>query len=126
MMTWASLAARRQYGCSRAVRYHNARAARSLSDVPGAGAMYQSSDKYPFVRPLEENWQGILAEYRAVAEKPEMHAWPEGSLYDGRWDTYGLYGFGQKQHENCARCPLTTRLVEAIPGMVMAGFSRLA
>jgi ornithine lipid ester-linked acyl 2-hydroxylase len=88
--------------------------------------MYQSSQKYPCVRPLEENWQGILAEYRGVAENPEMHAWPEGGLYDGRWDTYGLYGFGQKQHENCARCPLTTRLVEAIPGMVMAGFSRLS
>src|SRR5262249_55265717 len=87
--------------------------------------MFQSSDRFPFVRALEENWKDILSEYQAVARDPDMHAWPEGQLYDGRWDTYGLYAFGKKQHKNCERCPATTRLVEAIPGMVMAGFSRL-
>jgi aspartyl/asparaginyl beta-hydroxylase (cupin superfamily) len=87
--------------------------------------MFQPSDRFPFLRPLEENWQGVLAEYRAVTSDPNLHAWPEGQLYDGRWDTYGLYAFGKKQHKNCERCPLTTRLVEAVPGMVMAGFSRL-
>jgi beta-hydroxylase len=88
--------------------------------------MYQDAQKYPFLRPLEENWQVILAEYLAVAANPEMHAWPEGQLYDGRWDTFGLYAFGMKQADNCRRCPETTRLVEQVPGMVMAGFSRLA
>src|SRR4051812_27207697 len=44
--------------------------------------MYQSTERFPFVHVLEENWQGILAEYRAVAANPEMHAWPEGGLYD--------------------------------------------
>jgi beta-hydroxylase len=88
--------------------------------------MYQDPSKYPFLRALEDNWQAILAEYQAVATHPEMHAWPEGQLYDGRWDTFGLYAFGLKQQDNCRRCPVTTKLVERIPGMVMAGFSRLA
>src|SRR4051812_13003882 len=88
--------------------------------------MYQSTDKYPFVRILEENWQDILAEYQAVARDPAMHAWPEGQIYDGGWDTFGLYAFGKKRHMNCDLCPKTTKLVEQIPGMVMAGFSRLA
>jgi aspartyl/asparaginyl beta-hydroxylase (cupin superfamily) len=88
--------------------------------------MYQDASKYPFLKVLEENWEAILAEYRAVAAQPEMHAWPEGQLYDGRWDTFGLYAFGMKQADNCKRCPVTTRVVEQIPGMVMAGFSRLA
>ena len=88
--------------------------------------MYQDKEKYPFVKILEDNWQDILAEYQAIAGEPQMHAWPEGGLYEGRWDTYGLYGFGKKRHKECARCPKTTKLVEQIPGMVMAGFSRLA
>ena len=88
--------------------------------------MYQSTENSPATRILEDNWRDILAEYRAIASAPDMHAWPEGKLYDGRWDTYGLYAFGKKQYKNCERCPITTRLVEQIPGMVMAGFSRLA
>lgn len=88
--------------------------------------MYLPAENYPFVRILEDNWQAILQEYKQVASEPEMHAWPEGKLYDGRWDTFGLYGFGMKQHENCKRCPITTKVVESLPGMVMAGFSRLA
>jgi aspartyl/asparaginyl beta-hydroxylase (cupin superfamily) len=31
-----------------------------------------------------------------------------------------------KQVDNCKLCPITTKVVEQIPGMVMAGFSRLA
>jgi len=88
--------------------------------------MYQDAAQYSFLRGLEENWQAILGEYRAVAAAPEMHKWPEGQLYDGRWDTFGLYAFGIKQQKNCELCPITTSVVEKIPGMVMAGFSRLA
>jgi beta-hydroxylase len=88
--------------------------------------MYQDPQKYPFLRALEGNWQAILAEYRAIAAGPEMHAWPEGQLYEGRWDTFGLYAFGMKQPANCRRCPVTAGLVERVPGLVMAGFSRLA
>ncbi len=52
--------------------------------------------------------------------------WPEKSLYgDSGWQTFGLYAFGQKQEANCALCPRTTDLVNKIPGLVTAGFSRL-
>lgn len=88
--------------------------------------MYQSREKHPCTRVLEDNWQDILAEYQAIATDPSMHKWPEEKLYDGRWDTFGLYAFGKKRHKNCALCPKTTKVVEQIPGMVMAGFSRLA
>lgn len=88
--------------------------------------MLQSSENHPCTRILEDNWQDVLAEYQAIASDPAVHAWPETQLYDGRWDTFGLYAFGKKRHKNCKRCPKTTRLVEEIPGMVMAGFSRLA
>ena len=53
--------------------------------------------------------------------------WPEKSIYgETGWRTFGLYAFGQKQRRGCALCPETARLVRRIPGMTMAGFSRLA
>lgn len=87
--------------------------------------MYLQAEKYPFTKVLEDNWEAILKEYKEVSAHPEMIKWPEGQIYDGRWDTFGLYAFGMKQHENCKLCPVTTKVVESIPGMVMAGFSRL-
>lgn len=86
--------------------------------------MFRRTDDFPFTRLLEANWHGVLAEYRAVAE--DFHAWPEKQYYNAGWDTFGLYAFGHKRPGNCERCPKTTKLVEQIPGMVMAGFSRLA
>src|SRR5262249_34462521 len=50
---------------------------------------------------------------------------PERQLYESGWDVYGLYAFGRKLERNCRRCPETTRLVEAIPNLATAGFSRL-
>lgn len=88
--------------------------------------MYQPTEKHPCTRILEDHWQEILAEYQAISGDQALHAWPETGLYDGRWDTFGLYAFGKKRHKNCERCPITTKLVESVPGMVMAGFSRLA
>jgi len=87
--------------------------------------MFRASDEFPFTRLLEEGWHDVLDEYRNVVAG-RMDAWPETQYYDGDWRTFGLYAFGHRQAANCAACPRTTRLVERIPGMVMAGFSRLA
>ena len=45
---------------------------------------------------------------------------------DDRWKTFFFYGYGFRSDANCARCPETTRLIEAIPGMETAMFSILA
>jgi hypothetical protein len=81
--------------------------------------MYQESKLYPCTRGLEDNWQAILAEYQAIARDPAMHDWPEGQLYDGRWDTFGLYAFGKLRHKNCAL------RVPAEPGLLMAGLGQV-
>jgi beta-hydroxylase len=86
--------------------------------------MFRDSEQFPFTHVLEEHWQDVLAEYQLC--RLQMHAWPEKQYYDGQWDTFGLYGFGYKRHRNCALCPKTTRLLQQIPGLQMAGFSRLA
>lgn len=79
---------------------------------------------FPFAMALEAEWETIRNELASLRAE-HFIAWPERSLYDMGWNTFGLYAFGQKQEENCRRCPRTTALVEAIPGMKMAGFSRL-
>lgn len=88
--------------------------------------MFRRSEDFAFTRLLESEWEAVLAEYRAVADAQKMHLWPEQQYYDGQWDTFGLYAFGSKRHRNCEFCPITTRLVEQVPGLQMAGFSRLA
>lgn len=89
--------------------------------------MFEDVAQFPFAAGLERSWQTIRDEMVALRSTGFM-AWPEKSLYaeTGGWSTFGFYAFGQKQEANCALCPRTTALVEAIPGMVMAGFSRLA
>lgn len=56
-----------------------------------------------------------------------FRAWPERQIYtnDG-WKVFGFYAFGHRLGENCERCPETVRVIESLPGMVTAGFSRLA
>src|SRR6476619_8140372 len=87
--------------------------------------MFEDPGRFPFAAKLEANWEVIRDEMIALRSSGFI-AWPEKSLYGEGWSTFGLYAFGQKQAANCALCPHTTELVESIPGMAMAGFSRLA
>jgi beta-hydroxylase len=81
---------------------------------------------FPFTKVLEQNWRVIRSELDALTAA-EFIEWPEHSLYgDHGWDTFGLYAFGQRQAEACRRCPQTEAVVRQIPGLTMAGFSRLA
>jgi aspartyl/asparaginyl beta-hydroxylase (cupin superfamily) len=88
--------------------------------------MFYDLALFPFSTVLSRNWRIVRAELDAL-ESGEFINWPERSLYGDRgWETFGLYAFGQRQPEGCARCPQTERLVREIPGLMMAGFSRLA
>ena len=87
--------------------------------------MFTDPREFAFAADLESHWTVIRDEMVALRSSGFI-AWPEKSLYgETGWSTFGLYAFGQKQAANCALCPRTTALVESIPGMVMAGFSRL-
>src|SRR3954468_8118424 len=87
--------------------------------------VFEDPGQFPFAADLERNWRIIRDEMIAL-QSTGFVAWPEKSLYgETGWSTFGLYAFGQKQTANCELWPRTTALVEAIPGMSMAGFSRL-
>jgi beta-hydroxylase len=88
--------------------------------------MFYDTKLFPFTATLEQNWRVIRSELDAITAQ-EFIDWPEHSLYGDRgWETFGLYAFGQRQPEGCARCPQTEQVVRQIPGLMMAGFSRLA
>ena len=80
--------------------------------------MFEDPAQFEFADVLERNWSVIRDEMVNLRTSGFID-WPEKSLYGEGWTTYGLYAFGQKQSENCARCPQTTALVERIPGLVM-------
>jgi ornithine lipid ester-linked acyl 2-hydroxylase len=88
---------------------------------------------FAWTEALRANWQAIRAE--AIAAALERHPAPSLSVISpdhraiappGKWRSYFLYGYGYLVRENLDRCPETTRLVEAIPGLNSAFFSILA
>jgi beta-hydroxylase len=91
---------------------------------PDRPAFYDAA-RFPFIGMLEENW-GVIRDEMVALREGDFIAWPEKSIYGDGWRTFGLYAFGQKQKRGCALCPRTAALVKRIPGMTMAGFSRLA
>jgi beta-hydroxylase len=87
--------------------------------------MYLENRQFPFTETLEANWGVIRGELLDLSRKAFKPFFNKGKLYDGTWDIFGLYAFGRKNAENCTLCPETTRVVETIPRMVTAAFSRL-
>ncbi len=86
--------------------------------------MYKNASDFEFTSALEANWQVIKQELEQISHR-DFIAWPEKHLYGKGWDIFGLYAFSMKLGKNCDLCPETTKLVEAIPGLVTAGFSSL-
>lgn len=86
--------------------------------------MFFEKANFPFTSQLEASWTKIRDEAAAL-DLTNYLAWPERFLYEDGWKVFGLHAFGRKLQANCALCPETTKLVEAIPGLTTAGFSRL-
>lgn len=87
--------------------------------------MFVDTADYEFISALSARWTDVRREFDALPPGV-LSPWHDRHLYeDGGWKAFGLYAFGRRIAENCAMCPETARLVESIPGMRTAGFSRL-
>ena len=87
--------------------------------------MFIDPADYEFVRPLSDHWLDVRREFDALPADV-LDPWHDRHLYDADgWEAFGLYAFGWRIAANCALCPETVRLVESIPGLQTAGFSRL-
>lgn len=94
---------------------------------------FHPNDQFAWTAPLEAEWTTIRAELDRILEHRDVLPNFQDITKDvttitrdDRWKTFFLYGYGEKVEQNCARCPETARLVEAIPGMRTAFFSILA
>ncbi len=81
---------------------------------------------------LEDNWKGIQSELLKLLENDEalpniQDIQPAEAFLNqkNKWKTYFLYGFGIKAKKNCEKCPITTQVLEQIPGMITGFFSIL-
>ena len=87
--------------------------------------MFLDSTQFAFASGLESSWQAVRQEFEKLTADRLM-PWPEKSIYNHGWEAFGLWAFGKRMDENCGECPKTAAVVEAIPGLTTAGFSRLA
>ena len=88
---------------------------------------------FEWVPHLELAWRDIRAELDGVLEHPQdIPAFHQVSPDQKRisvgdnWKTFGFYVYGKRVDENCARCPRTAAVLDALPGMRTAMFSILA
>lgn len=82
---------------------------------------------------LEDNWLAIRSEVEALLpyhpSLPNLQDIQQEQKIlnqDNNWKTFFLYGFGEKAGRNCEACPVTTSILEKIPGMMTAFFSVLS
>ncbi|NEQ34300.1 MAG: aspartyl/asparaginyl beta-hydroxylase domain-containing protein [Leptolyngbya sp. SIO4C5] len=89
--------------------------------------MYCDPYQFDFVQTLEANWLTIRQELSQLSSS-DFLTYPEKYLLDKKtgWDIYGIHFLGVRIDLNCEQCPETAKLVQAIPGIITAGFSRLA
>lgn len=87
--------------------------------------MFLETTAFPWIRTLEAGYPMIRAEYDAL-DPAGLLPWPERAVYNHGWTVFGLYAFGRRLDDGCARCPHLAALLEAIPGLTTAGFSVLA
>jgi beta-hydroxylase len=86
--------------------------------------MFLDQRGYPFAQTLEAHWETIRGELLGLGRSSFM-VFPERQLYESGWDVFPLYAFGRRLEKNCELCPETARVIETIPGMTTAAFSRM-
>ena len=89
-----------------------------------AAIVFFDSCNFAFIPALEAQWRSVRDELLALPHS-KFEPWKETYLYEAGWDVFGLYAFGKRVEENCRLAPRTAAIVEAVPGLITAGFSSL-
>ena len=86
--------------------------------------MFVDKNQFDFVARLEAEWRTIRSECLALPHDA-FQPWVQRQMYGSGWDVYGLYAFGQRIDEALRECPATAVVLNSIPRLTTAGFSRL-
>ena len=91
-----------------------------------------SNDQFPMTALLEENADAIKKELEQILlyndslpNLQDIQNEQSTITSDNKWKTFFFYGFGIKSEQNCAKCPVTTSVLEQVPGLLTAFFSIL-
>jgi len=92
-----------------------------------------ANTEFAWVAQVEGAWREIRAELDALLEHPEdiptFHQLsPDQKRISkgNNWKTFAFYIYGRRVDDNCALCPRTAAVLDALPGMRTAMFSILA
>jgi aspartyl/asparaginyl beta-hydroxylase (cupin superfamily) len=86
--------------------------------------MFVDTRELGFVQLLEASWRSIRDECAALPEN-DFEPWVQREMYGEGWSVYGLIAFGARIEPALRRCPQTAKLLESVPRLTTAGFSRL-
>ncbi len=94
---------------------------------------FLATASFPWIAELEANWKAIRAEldevltYRDQLPNFQDISVDQASITDDDgWKTFFFEGYGFRSDANCARCPRTAELLDAIPDLTTAFFSILS
>ena len=87
--------------------------------------MFLPPEQFPFTEILRAGWQDIRAEYEAL-DPDRFKPWVQREMYGHGWAIFGFHASGRPIAHNCARCPKTAALLAGVPGLTLAGFSRMS
>lgn len=84
---------------------------------------WHNPSQYSFVSLLEENFTDIKKEALSIFEDELMDVHPENDDLAGygTWNTFFFYKNGEKFSRNHERCPLTSKILDQINGVDIAG-----
>jgi ornithine lipid ester-linked acyl 2-hydroxylase len=111
-----------------------------LRNIVEKTLFYRDGDKtffapeaFPWAAGIESEWKSVRKELDALMTRREeipnfqdVSKAQSALTKDDEWKTFFFYSFGNKNKENCARCPETVRLLNQIPGMKTGMFSILS
>ncbi len=87
--------------------------------------MFYDTRVFPFVDVLERNWKTIKAELEELTQS-DFETYKNFTPWKVFIFRKGLDPRNIEQYpENCARCPQTAAIIDSIPGVTSATFSRL-
>lgn len=90
---------------------------------------FYSPELFPELQLLKDNWKAIRDEVLEFEKKNgelnEMSAKSPANAYGGNWTLIYLTSFLRKFHKNRKRFPITTKIIDQIPNLVLGAISVL-
>jgi aspartyl/asparaginyl beta-hydroxylase (cupin superfamily) len=99
--------------------------------------MFYRTDTFDFVKTLKSEWAAMREEFLRRFDERDAHLWPQPFVYTNEWKLlplidrgrmaqHGVAGIDKELERNQRNFPRTVEVLNRLPGLVTAGFSRLA